>query len=184
LQRATCSKRENCRAPSWTVYPPGRYPHRRFHLDVVAQAVALAAHGRDAEDRRLSRDTIGRRYACSGRTVSRWTLWVAEITDIEALARTCIRLDPDGMPAAPRPDAGGVRARAGQALAVFDQFAALLERRSVLTPTGAPALVRILDDQRLRHGVRFPLRVLCPPLSGAPPQTLGHGRGPPVVRRG
>lgn len=174
LHRATCSKGD-CPAPSWTVYPPGRYPDRRFDLDVVVGAVAAGVHGRDGEDQPLTREAIGRRYACSGRSVSRWTRWIAELTDVEALARTCIRIDPDGMPAAVRPDAADIRARAGRALAVFDRFAALLEDRNVLPRTKAPSLVRILDDQRLRHGVQFPLRGLSPPLSIGTAQTVPHG---------
>jgi hypothetical protein len=35
--------------------------------------------------------------------------------------------------------------------------------------------VRILDDQRLRHGVRFPVRNLSPPLSSGAAQTAPHG---------
>jgi hypothetical protein len=151
---------------------------------VAAEAVAAGVHGRDDEDRALSWDAIGRRYACSGRSVSRWTHWVAAITDIEALARTCARVDPEGMPAATRAEGVDIRARAGFALAVVDRFAALLEGRGVLPRGNAPSLVRVLDDQRLRHGVRFPLRHLSPPLSAAMPETLAHGRGPPPLRRG
>ena len=119
---------------------------------------------------------IGRRYACSGRSVSRWTHWIAGLTDVEALARECIRVDPDGMPAAARPDAIDGRARAGWVLAVFDRFAALLDKRGVLPLGSQPSLVRILDDQRLRHGVRFPVRPSSPPLSTGAAETASHGR--------
>jgi hypothetical protein len=157
------------------VYPPGRYPDRRFDLDVVANAVAAAVFGRNDEDRPMTWAAIGQLYACSGRCVSRWTHWIAGLTDVEALARTCARIDPEGMPAAVRPEANDSRARAGQALAVFDRFAALLENRNVLAHSSEPSLVRILDDQRLRHGVRFPLRNLSPPLSTRTAQTVPRG---------
>lgn len=174
LHRAKCSKRD-CSAPSWTVYPAGRYPDRRFELDVVAHAVAESAFERDAEGRAKAFASIARRYACSGRSVSRWTGWIAGLTDIEALARECIRIDPDGMPAAVRPDSVDKRARAGWALAVFDRFADLLEQRNVLPPGPQPSLMRILDDQRLRHGARFPLRNHSPPLSAGAAETARHG---------
>jgi len=174
LHRAKCSKRD-CAAPGWTVYPPGRYPDRRFDLDVVAQAVAQSAFERDDEDRATAFAAIGRRYLCSGRSVSRWTGWVAGLIDIEALSRECIRIDPGGMPAAVRPDGVDERARAGRALAVVDRFADLLEQRNVLAPGPEPSLLRILDDQRVRHGVRFPLRNHSPPLSEGAAKTAPHG---------
>lgn len=174
LHRATCSSR-GCSAPSWTLYPTGRYPSRRFDLGVVVTAVANGVYGRDAEDRPVTRAVTGRQYACSGRSVSRWTRWIAELTDVEALARTCTRIDPDGMPAAVRPETSDSRARAGRALAVFDRFASLLEKRNVLAPGNEPSLVRILDDQRLRHGACFPLRGLSPPSSTGTAQTVPHG---------
>lgn len=176
LHRAKCSKR-GCPAPSWTVYPPGRYPERRFDLDVVAQAVAESAFERNEDGRATAFAAIGQRYACSGRSVSRWTGWVARLTDTEALARECIRIDPEGMPAAVRPQASEAdsRARAGWALAVFDRFAALLERSGVLPRGPQPSLVRILDDQRLRHGVHLALRALSPPLSIGAVETAPHG---------
>lgn len=175
LHRAKCSKRD-CSAPSWTVYPPGCYPDRRFDLDVVAHAVAQSAFGRDAEGRPTAFAAIARRYSCSDRSVSRWTDWVAGLTDLEALARACVRIDPDGMPAAVRPDCVDKRARAGWALAVFDRFADLLEKRDVLPvgPQPQPSLVRILDDQRVRHGLRFPVRNLSPPVSAGAAKTAPH----------
>lgn len=175
LHRATCSRRD-CSAPSWTIYPRGRYPDRQFNLDVVANAVASGVFARDEENRPMTWAAVGQRYACSGRSVSRWTLWIAGLTDIEALARTCIQIDPEGMPAAVRPEGTGSRARAGQALAVFDRFAAVLEMRGVLARGSEPSLVRILDDQRLRHGLHFPLRHLSPPLSTRTAETVPHGR--------
>lgn len=137
--------------------------------------MAWSAFGRDDEGRPIAFALAGRRYGCAGRSVSRWTDWVAQLADIEALARECIRIDPDGMPAAPRPDTIDRRARAGRALAVFDRFAELLDRRNVLPPGPQPSLVRILDDQRLRHGVRFPIRNLSPPLSKGAAETAPHG---------
>ena len=174
LHRARCSSR-NCSASSWTVYPAGRYPYRRFELDVVVDAVCESAFDRDDENRATAFAAIGRRHMCSGRSVSRWTDWIAGLTDIEALARECIRIDPDGMPVAVRADSIDTRARAGWALGVFDRFAALLDKRSVLPPGLQPSLVRILDDQRLRHGVRLPLRDLSPPLSTGAAKTAPHG---------
>jgi len=174
LHRAKCSKRD-CSAPSWTVYPEGRYPDRHFELGVVAHAVCESAFARDAEGRTKAFASIARGYTCSGRSVSRWTDWVAGLTDVEALARESIRIDPHGMPAAVRPDSLDKRARAGWALAVFDRFADLLEQRNVLPAGPQPSLVRILDDQRLRHGARFPLRNHSPPLSEAAAQTARHG---------
>jgi hypothetical protein len=150
-------------------------------LDVVVKAVTTGVYGRDTEDRPMTWAAIAKRYACSGRSVSRWTQWVAGLTDVEALARTCSRVDPEGMPAAVRAEANDSRARAGRALAVFDRFAALLENRKVLARGSEPSLVRILDDQRLRHGVRFPLRNLSPPLSTWISETASHGRRAPPL---
>ena len=138
-------------------------------------AVATSAFGRDGEGRSVTWAAIGRGHSCSGRSVSRWAHWIGGLTDIDALARQCIRIDPEGMPAAPRPDALDSRARGGWALAVFDRFADLLERRGVLPRSDQPSLVRILDDQRLRHGVRFPLRRASPPLSTGAAETAPHG---------
>jgi hypothetical protein len=138
--------------------------------------VATSAFERSGEGRPMAVAAIGRRYACSGRSVSRWTYWIAGLTDVEALTRECVRIDPDGMPAAARPEAIDSRARAGWALAVFDRFADLLEQRGVLPSGSQPSLVRILDDQRLRHGVRFPLHHSSPPLSTGAAETAPHGR--------
>ncbi len=167
----------DCVAPGWTVYPAGRYPDRQFDLDVVVHAVAVGAFERDESGRATAFAAIGRRYMCSGRSVSRWTGWIAGLTDVDSLARECIRIDPDGMPAAVRPEASDRRARAGWAVAVFDRFANLLEQRNVLPPGPLPSLVRILDDQRVRLGVRFPLRNLSPPLSDGAAETAPHGTG-------
>lgn len=175
LHRAICSM-QGCSAAGWTVYPPGRYPCRRFDLDVVANAVASNAFARDTEDRPLALASIGGHYACSGRTIARWTHWVVELTDVESLARDCIRIDPEGMPAAARVGGIGIRGRAGYALAVFDRFADLLEKQAILPRNGQPSLVRILDDQRVRHGVRFPLRNSSPPLSLGAADTAPYGR--------
>jgi len=175
LHRAECSKRD-CFAPSWTVYPPGRYPCRHFGLDVVAKAVATSAFELDDETRPIALAETGRRYACSGRSVARWTRWIVGLTDIEALARECARIAPDGMPVAVRPNTSHSRAQAGRALAVLDRFAGLLEQRDVLLRGSEPSLVRILDDQRLRHGVHFPLSNPSPPLSTGAVETALHGR--------
>ena len=50
----------------------------------------------------------------------------------------------------------------------------LLEQGGVLPRGAQPSLVRILDDQRLRHGVSFPVRKLSPPVSTAVAETAGH----------
>lgn len=173
LHRARCSQRD-CSAPDWTIYPAARYPDRRFDLEVVAHAVAESAFERDDAGRATAFAGIGRRYSCSGRSVSRWTSWVAELTDIEVLVRECVRIDPDGMPVAVRQNSIDSRARAGWALAAFDRFAMLLEQRGVLAPGPQPSLVRILDDQRVRHGVRFPVRNLSPPSSAGAVKTAPH----------
>jgi hypothetical protein len=157
------------------VYPAGRYPDRRFELDVVVQAVAESAFEHDDAGRSVTFAETARRHACSARSVSRWTGWVAGLVDSECLARECIRVDPDGMPAGVRPDASDDRARAGWALAVFDRFAHLLEKKGVLPRGPEPSLVRVLDDQRLRHGVCFPLRSFSPPLSIGAAETAPHG---------
>jgi len=142
----------------------------------VAKAVAASAFELDGEGRPITLATIARRYTCSGRSVSRWTRWIAGLTDIEALARECNRIAPDGMPVAARPTASHSRTQAGRALAVFDRFAGLLEQCDVLPRGSEPSLVRILDDQRLRHGIHFPLSNPSPPLSTEATQTAGHGR--------
>jgi hypothetical protein len=56
--------------------------------------VGASAFGRNVEDRPLSFESIGRAYGCSGRSVSRWTRWISGLTDVEALARECMRVDP------------------------------------------------------------------------------------------
>jgi hypothetical protein len=142
----------------------------------VVGAVTSALE-RDDSGRATTFASSGRRYMCSGRSVSRWTGWIAGLTDIDALAAECVRIDAAGMPAAVRPEGTDSRARAGWALAVFDRFASLLEQRDVLPRGSQPSLVRVLDDQRIRHGVRFPLRGLSPPLSTGAAETAPHGRG-------
>jgi hypothetical protein len=150
------------------VYPPGRYPYRHFGLDLVVQAVATSAFGGET-----TLAMVGRRFGCSGRSISRWARWVAGITDIPGLARECLRLDPDAMPVAARSHG---RTRAGSALAVLDRFASVLERAGVLDRGSQPSLARLLDDQRLRHGIHFPLCGPSPPLSAWLAEPAGHGQ--------
>ena len=172
--RARCSSRD-CPAPGWTVYPPGCRPHRHFGLDVMASAVATSAFDLDDVGRRVTLAVTARRYRCSGGSVARWTRWIVGLTDIEALARECIRIDPDGMPMAAGSATGDIRSQAGWTLALCDRLAELLERREVLPRGNGPGVVRILDDQRLHRRTHLPPPTGSPPLSTAAGQTAVHG---------
>ena len=88
-RRARCSDRR-CAAGSWTMYPPGAYPHRSYQLGVVASAVAEVCVAGD------SRRAVAARHDCSRRSVSRWIRWTAQLASPEGLGRLCARLDPEG----------------------------------------------------------------------------------------
>jgi hypothetical protein len=155
-RRACCSER-GCPAPSWTVYPPGNYPHRSFQLDVVSSAVARVAAGESARQ-------AAERHQCSRRSVGRFRHWCARLVAPEELSATVVRLDPDGLPP-PAPGSGEGRDQAGWALRLWERLADLLAHRGVVLPEGRSGLERVLCWQRERDGVvAWLTKPLSPPL--------------------
>jgi len=154
--RARCPDR-TCPAGSWTIYPPGAYPHRSYQLCVVAAAVAEVCVGG------ASRRAVAERHGCSRRRVSRWVRWTAELAHPADLARLCARLDPEGLPPPPAPARGEV-SRAGSVLRLLDHFADVLLRRGMALPGGGPGLRRILTAQLARFGDVYRLTRSSPPL--------------------
>jgi hypothetical protein len=138
--------------------------------------VAEHALAQDSEGRPQPLATTARQHACSGRSVSRWARWVVALTAAVSLSGICMRIDPEGMPAVVHGDLDGPRDRAGHALAALDRFAELLEAQGVLPHSDQPGLVRVLDDQRVRHAVTFPLHAQSPPMSAGAADTARHGR--------
>jgi len=156
-RRARCSDR-SCSAGSWTVYEPGGYPHRTLLLSVVASAVAAMAIGEVA-----TATAVARAHDCDRRSVGRWVWWVAALAVPAGLARTCARLDPDGLPPPPTPRTAGVVARAGAVICLLDRLADLLRGRGVALEAG-PGLAAILRHQFDRFRVVFHLTSQSPPL--------------------
>jgi len=160
-RRARCSDRR-CAAGSWTIYPPGAYPHRSYQLGVVAAAVAEVcfAGGR--------RRAVAARHDCSRRSVSRWVRWTARLASPEDLARLCARLDPEGLPPPTPVTAAGEVSRAGSVLRLLDHLGDVLLRRGVALPGRGPGLLRILTAQLARFGDVCWLTRSSPPLRVAP----------------
>ncbi len=160
-RRARCSDR-TCAAGSWTIYPPGAYPHRSYQLDVVATAVADVCFGGG------SRRAVAIRHDCSRRSVARWVRWTAELANPEDLARLCARLDPEGLPPPTPTPAGGEVSRAGSVLRLLAHLGDVLRRRGVALPGRGAGLLRILTAQLARFGDVYRLTRSSPPLRLAP----------------
>jgi len=161
-RRARCSDRR-CAAGSWTIYPPGVYPHRSYQLCVVASAVAevCVAGGR--------RRAVAARHDCSRRSVSRWVRWTARLASPMDLGRLCARLDPEGLPPpTSSATAAGEVSRAGSVLRLLDHLGDVLLRRGVALPGRGPGLVRVLTAQLARFGDVAWLTRSSPPLRVAP----------------
>ena len=159
-RRARCSDRR-CAAGSWTIYPPGAYPHRSYQLGVVASAVAEVCVAGD------SRRAVAARHDCSRRSVSRWIRWTAQLASPEDLGQLCARLDPEGLPP-PSATAAGEVSRAGSVLRLLDHLGDVLLRRGVALPGRGPGLVRVLTAQLARFGDVAWLTRSSPPLRVAP----------------
>lgn len=159
-----------CPIGSWTIYEPGGYPHRRYALDVVTFAVGeLAAPGATLTD-------VGLRLECDRTTVSRWMAWVANLGDVDELARGCARMDPDGLPPPsmppPAPEANPARVPprtaalfrlAGWVLLLLEHLAALHRRWGTPLEPG-PGLVALLRRQLLASREVLWLARSSPPL--------------------
>jgi hypothetical protein len=156
-QRVRCSDRA-CPAGSWTLYPTGSYPHRSFQLCAVASTVAEVCFSG------ATRVSVAARHLCSRRSVSRWVGWMADLADPQHLARTCTRLDPDGLPP-PRPATGeGTVGRSGSVLVLLERLATLLLHRGVPLPGQGVGLKRLLAGQLERFGDLYFLTRPSPPL--------------------
>jgi len=153
-RRAKCSSRD-CSAPSWTVYDDGAYPHRTVQLDVVASAVAAVELG----GKTLTQSAP--EHGCSRDSLRRYVDWIARLGDPKDLARTCARLDPDGIVAAP---ASGSSSAAGRVLQLLERLADLFVARGHRIQVAGSGLARILGDQLRRFGDVFPLTRASPPL--------------------
>lgn len=160
-RRARCSDRR-CAGGSWTIYPPGAYPHRSYQLGVVASAVAEVCFAGG------SRRAVAARHDCSRRSVSRWVRWTAQLASPEDLARLCARLDPEGLPPPMPVTAGGEVSRAGSVLRLLDHLGDVLLRRGVARLGRGPGLLRILTAQLARFGDICWLTRSSPPLRVAP----------------
>ena len=154
-RRVRCSLWKSCRRRSWTVYEEDSYPHRVFGLTVVVSAVSAVVFGT------ATLTAAGEAHQCSRRSVRRWQQWISELADPQEFARTCTRLQADGLP-------GGLDlpelARAGRVLHLVDRLVALLRERAVCLPEFPCALARVLTHQRERFGEIFYLTKSSPPL--------------------
>jgi hypothetical protein len=151
---ARCSLR-SCRA-SWTIYEPGGYPHRSFHLPVVASAVnAVTNVGKSVA-------TVAQEHQCSGRAVRRWVEWVAHLFEPAQITRACAQLDPAGMAGCAASATGG--GRAGAVLRGLERLGDVLSARGVRLPETRSGLARILTDQQARLGEVVYLTKSSPPL--------------------
>lgn len=155
-RRARCSSK-HCPAGSWTVYDDDAYPHRTFRLEVVVSAVVqVVLVG-------VTLTAAAAQHLCSRDSVRRWLRWVEALAAPQQLERLCLRLDPDGLPAAAR--TGSVAARV---LQLFERLADLLALRGVGLPCRGAGLARVLVHQLVRFGVVFWLTRPSPPLRADP----------------
>mgnify|MGYP001616700288 CR=1 FL=1 len=102
-------------------------------------------------------------HLCSRDSVRRWKNWVEALASPQELERLCLRLDPDGLPAAAR--TGSVAARV---LWLLERLADLLAQAGVALPCRGPGLVRVLVHQLARFGAVFWLTKPSPPLRADP----------------
>jgi transposase-like protein len=141
---------------SWTVYEQDSYPHRSFGLEVVVQVVlAVVLTG-------ATLDSVAAKHMCSRDSVRRWVQWVEGLADPASVQRLCLRIDPDGLPAA-APKASG----AERILQLLERLADLLAQRGVPLPPKGSGLVRILADRLARFGEVLWLTKSSPPLREA-----------------
>lgn len=159
--RARCPSKE-CSTGSWTVYEDDAYPHRTFRLEVVVSAVVqVVVVG-------ATLTASAARHLCSRDSVRRWMMWIEGLCNPQELERLCMRIDPDGLPAAAR--TGSVAARV---LQLFERLADLLALRGVALARRGAGLVRVLVHQLVRFGQVFRLTKLSPPLRADPTQVGG-----------
>ncbi len=154
--RARCPE-PKCPVGSWTVYEQDSYPHRSHGLEVVVQVV-LAVVRTNA-----TLDSVAAKHMCSRDSVRRWVLWVEGLADPGSVQKLCLRIDPDGLPAA-APKASG----ADQILQLLERLADLLAQRGVPLPPKGAGLVRILADRLARFGEVLWLTKSSPPLRADP----------------
>jgi len=102
-------------------------------------------------------------HLCSRDSVRRWTKWVERLAEPQELERLCMRIDPDGLPAAER--TGSV---VKKLLLLFERLADLLALRGVALPRRGAGLVRVLVHRLVRFGEVFLLTKLSPPLRADP----------------
>ena len=155
-RRARCPSKE-CPVGSWTVYEDDAYPHRTFRLEVVVSAVVqVVVVG-------VTLTASAAQHLCSRDSVRSWMSWVEALANPQELERLCLRIDPDGLPAAAR--TGSVAARV---LQLFERLADLLALRGVALARRGTGLVRVLVHQLVRFGDVFRLTKPSPPLRADP----------------
>lgn len=144
---------------SWTVYEDDAYPHRTFRLEVAVSAVVqVVLVG-------VTLTAAAAQHLCSRDSVRRWLRWIEALADPQEIERLCLRIDPDGLPAATR--TGSVAARV---LRLLERLADLFALRGVALPCPGPGLVRVLGYQLVRFGAVFWLTKPSPPLRADPTQ--------------
>lgn len=155
-QHRACCSAKDCDAPSWTIHEADTYPHRTFQLEVVASAVAEVAYA----GKTLT--AAAANHMCSRDSVRRWGAWIADLADVDHLARVCARIEPDGGVHA---ESAIARATpAGRALRLLDRLADLLVVRGVGLAAKGCGLGRILGAQLRRFGDVFYLTRPSPSL--------------------
>lgn len=103
-----------------------------------------------------------RRHLCSRDSVRRWLRWIEGLAEPLELERLCMRIDPDGLPAAgARADRAPVAQRV---LQLLERLADLLAAGGVSLPRHGAGLVRVLVDRLARFGEVFRLTKPSPPL--------------------
>jgi len=145
LAKAKCG---SCKH-SFTCYPPGIYPRRRYQLDVVADVAGAMVLGGASATRAAAE------VHATSSSARRWVLWVAALAEPRDLLATAARLDPD---AAAGAGLGVLPARAPAAhvLAALEQLGCALLHAGVamVERTG---LGRVLGWQHAAHGAVFGL---------------------------
>jgi hypothetical protein len=165
LARAKCSA---CRR-SFTCYPPGIYPRRRYQLDVVADVAADVALGGASARRAAAAVQAG---ASSAR---RWVAWVAALARPHDLLAVATQLDPDA-PAGAGISALPARSPAAQVLSALEQLGAALVRAGIAVAERT-GLGRVLGWQYAAHGTVIGLG--DSELRPSPATALGGEKGGP-----
>jgi hypothetical protein len=166
LPRAKCC---SCKR-GFTCYSDGLYPHRQYQLDVVAEAVAEVALGRQS----VANAAAGAQASLT--SVRRWVGWVAQLAAPSTLLRVAAELDPEqpaGVGIALTSGASSLWSGAAQVLAALEALSVAVHRGGA-SLVGRSGLARILDWQRRVHG--DVVHLVREPRTLSPGMALGRGR--------